>query len=262
MRKYWFIFKIELAQLMELRLDFWVKWLTSLLIVIMNYFVWTTAFASGKSFGGYALESIVAYFITTSFLYNIVLIHRQELISRDIVEGGLSTLLVRPLSYPLQIFCRAMVSRIVFTTIGAAMLYVVSLFIVQFPFPSFQNIAIGLFAIIFAVILYTCFDFLMGILAFWLARSNGPRWIFSIIGMLASGIMFPIDLLPSSLERILFATPFPYIIYFPASVLVGHFNSTSLVQGMFAGLFWSIVLAIFTTVVWRRGIRTFDGSGI
>lgn len=253
---------MELTQLMELRLDFWVKWLTSLLIVIMNYFVWTTAFASGKSFGGYALESIVAYFITTSFLYNVILIHRQELISRDIVEGGLSTLLVRPLSYPLQIFCRAMVSRIVYTAIGAVLIYIVSLFIIQFPMPAPQNIALGILAILFATILYTCFDFSLGILSFWLARSNGPRWIFSTIGMLASGIMFPIDLLPSWLEKILFATPFPYIIYFPASVVVGHFDSTSLTQGMLAGFFWSVVLIILTATAWRRGIRTFDGSGI
>lgn len=253
---------MEFIQLMELRLDFWVKWLTSLIIVLMNYFVWTTAFAAKQVYAGYTLESIVAYFIIASFLYNIILIHRQEIIGRDIVEGTLTVYLVKPLSYPWQILSRAMVSRVVYATIGAVMMYGISFFIIPFTVPTSTHILWGSIAVVIAVILYSCIDLLLGMTSFWLARSNGPRWLFATIIMLASGLTFPIDLLPSWLYHLLNMTPFPYLIYFPTSILAGHFDSTQVVHSAVVGLAWCMVLIFLTGASWRRGLRQFEGSGL
>ena len=48
---------------------------------------------------------------------------------------------------------------------------------------------------------------------------------------LASGHLFPLDILPPALTHALQFTPFPYQLYFPISVYLGKTAGTELVQG-------------------------------
>jgi len=59
---------------------------------------------------------------------------------------------------------------------------------------------------------------------------------------LASGHLFPLDILPQWLGRILYFTPFPYQLYFPISIYMGKTTSGELARGMIIQFGWVIAI--------------------
>jgi ABC-2 type transport system permease protein len=54
-------------------------------------------------------------------------------------------------------------------------------------------------------------------------------------------------------------TPFPYLIYFPASLLINQ--AEYVVQGFMAMVLWSGLFFILNRWLWRHGLRQYSGMG-
>lgn len=262
MRKYWYIFRIELARTLEFRFDFWMSRCILVLVWLMNYYVLTTIFLSRPTFAGYTLAHMVTYAVGASLLYNFVMIHKQERIGWDIVEGTLNSYLVKPVSYFWQYFARGMTTRLVTTTSSALILGVISLFTYSLYVPSMAIMSRVIFALAAAIVIFLFLDFLLGISSFWFDRSFGPRWLFMTTVVMSSGAIFPIDLFPSWISTPLLWTPFPYLIFFPLNVFLGRVSDEAFIIGMTIAIAWAVILFFLMRVFWRRGLRRYEGVGM
>jgi ABC-2 type transport system permease protein len=54
-------------------------------------------------------------------------------------------------------------------------------------------------------------------------------------------------------------TPFPYMVYFPAAILVG--KAINIGQGIGVMTGWLIVSSILNRWLWRKGIKQYSGMG-
>jgi ABC-2 type transport system permease protein len=54
-------------------------------------------------------------------------------------------------------------------------------------------------------------------------------------------------------------TPFPYLLYFPASLLVNRPDRVA--QGFAAMGLWGLVFLVINRWLWRRGLRQYSGMG-
>jgi ABC-2 type transport system permease protein len=74
-----------------------------------------------------------------------------------------------------------------------------------------------------------------------------------------SGMVAPLVLFPDTVRQIVLWTPFPYLIYFPASLLTGH--PEHVVRGFVALVLWSAVFWVLNRWLWQRGLRQYSGMG-
>jgi ABC-2 type transport system permease protein len=73
--------------------------------------------------------------------------------------------------------------------------------------------------------------------------------------------LFPLDILPPALTKVLAFTPFPYQLFFPVSVYLNRIQGAALWQGILIQIFWVVAFYILARVVWRRGIKKYTAVG-
>jgi ABC-2 type transport system permease protein len=78
---------------------------------------------------------------------------------------------------------------------------------------------------------------------------------------LASGHLFPLDILPSWLERVMYCTPFPYQLYFPISVYMGKTTGAELARGLIIQFAWVCAFYALARFAWNRGIKKYEAVG-
>jgi len=111
-------------------------------------------------------------------------------------------------------------------------------------------------------------------LAFWLLEISTFIFILFAFEYIASGHLFPLDLLPSAfvhagvspamaqgLYDFLMLTPFPYQLYFPVSVYMGKITGPALWSGLLTQLVWVMLAYSFARFMWRRGVRRYSAFG-
>ena len=76
-----------------------------------------------------------------------------------------------------------------------------------------------------------------------------------------SGSLFPIDILPVLAQKIIMATPFPYMIFFPVEVYLGKITGPALIQGFLISFVWVAILLFAMKFVWDRGLKSYQALG-
>ena len=101
----------------------------------------------------------------------------------------------------------------------------------------------------------------MAMLAFWVLEVSTFIFILYAFEYIASGHLFPLDILPPTLERLLHYTPFPYQMYFPVSVYMGRASGEELLRGLAAQVAWVVVAWLIASAAWKRGIKKYLAVG-
>jgi len=98
-------------------------------------------------------------------------------------------------------------------------------------------------------------------LAFWLLEISTFIFILFAFEYLASGHLFPLDMLSPGVKQILFLTPFPYQLYFSIQIYMGKISGGALWSGLATQILWVIVAYGFARFMWRRGVKKYSAFG-
>ncbi len=116
-------------------------------------------------------------------------------------------------------------------------------------------------AICFAVVMNFLIGSLLGMIAFWSPEVWAPRFIFITLVSFFAGGLFPLNILPITLQRIFAALPFSYLQYFPIEIYLGKISPSGMLYGFAIAFFWSVVLYVLVTSIWRRGLKEYSSEG-
>jgi ABC-2 type transport system permease protein len=122
---------------------------------------------------------------------------------------------------------------------------------------------LGWFALslVLTALLQFFISYSMAMLAFWVLEVSTFIFILFAFEYIASGHLFPLDLLPPALERALHFTPFPYQLYFPVGIYMGKVTGAELAQGLMIQFGWVIAAYALARFAWHRGIRKYAAVG-
>jgi ABC-2 type transport system permease protein len=104
-------------------------------------------------------------------------------------------------------------------------------------------------------------SYTMAMLAFWVLEVSTFIFILFAFEYIASGHLFPLDILPPTLERVLYFTPFPYQLYFPIGIYMGRTTGAELARGLAVQLLWVIGAYLLARFAWKRGIKKYSAVG-
>jgi len=264
MKKYLAVLKISLAQEFVYRLNFVVWRVRNVLQFILIYFLWSSVFSDpARQVFGYDRTKILTYIFGILVLRALVFSARVVDMAGEISEGKITNYLLKPVNYFRYWASRDAASKLL--NLGFATAELIALYLVFKPEIFLQEnpfiLAAFFLAVTFALILFFCILFLVNMIAFWLPENGwAAQFLFIvIITEFASGGVFPLDIFPSLIQKILYSFPFPYLLFFPLQVYLGKATGLALIKCLVAAGIWTLVLLVIIKAVWRRGVKNYAG---
>ena len=116
-------------------------------------------------------------------------------------------------------------------------------------------------ALLLTALLQFFVSYTMAMLAFWLLEISTFIFILFAFEYVASGHLFPLDLLPAALQHVLFFTPFPSMLYTPIAIYMGKIADADLLRSLIVQAGWVWIGYVLARFAWRRGIKKYAAFG-
>jgi ABC-2 type transport system permease protein len=266
MTKYWSIFRISLIQEFAYRLNFLFWRMRNIIQILIFFFLWDAVFSgrSGQLFG-YSRDQIFTYAFVLIVVRAIIFSVRSNDIAGQIANGELTNMLLKPINYFKYWMTRDLVYKLLnifFGIIEAGAL----IFILK-PNIYFQSNPVYIVAFVASLLISIAIYFFILMITnfapFWVPEiAWGAQFlVLVVITEFLSGSAFPIDIFPKAVYQILMVTPFPYLIFVPIKIYLGNFDYSLVMQSLMVGLIWCGILWKLATVVWKKGLKVYEGVG-
>lgn len=251
------LISVYYAYMLEYRAEllFWVLSGT-LPLILMG--VWVEASQTGQ----FGLSSIdfIRYFLAVFLVRQFTVVWVIWEFEREVVEGKLSFRLLQPLDPGWHHLASHFAER--FARLPFAVL-LVGLFFWLYPqaiwVPSLTNVLLCLFTLLLAFILRFVTQYTFSMFAFWLERAYAIEQFWFLFYLFLSGMIAPLEVFPPLMREIVMWTPFPYMINFPASILIGL--PVNVERGLLIMIDWIIIFWLLNRWLWKKGLKHYSGMG-
>jgi len=276
MRAHWIILRTCISERLAYRGDFAFGTLVRFLPIVTSIFLWSAIYKndSQKEMNGYRLPDMVAYFL-------LVMVGRAFSsmpglaagIARDVRDGTIKKFLTQPIDMLAYLFWARVAHKLVYYFVATAPFALV-FYLCRGYFahaPDLPTVCAFMASLVIAFLIGFLMETLIGLISFWFLEVSSLIFIFMMINYFLSGHMVPLDWLatmfgdqPGLEEKartIMMLTPFPYLAYFPAAVMLGKHSGHDLVQFLGVGTAWVLVLWGANRIVFTRGVRRYSAFG-
>ena len=270
MKKYRHVLNIGIQNSLTYRFNFLARSLFGLIPLMAMLYVWRTIYHGNAEkngsnmIGTYTLAEMVSYYLLTAIVDALTAVNEDDWqIAADIKDGNISQFLLKPIDYLWYRFCLFLSGRVTYLAVTAVPLAIFIFCLRQYFVLPHDWAAFGLFlvSVTLTAMLQFFMSYTMAMLAFWVLEVSTFIFILFAFEYLASGHLFPLDILPSWLERVLYCTPFPYQLYFPVSIYMGKTTGGELARGLLIQLAWVCFMYALARFVWNRGIKKYSAVG-
>ena len=267
MKKYFHVISVGFQNNLQYRFNYLTRTLFSFIPLFAMLSLWRTIYAGSGSAGahsGFTQAQMIFYYLLVAVVDVFTAVNEDDWqIAADIREGNISQFLLKPVDYlwyRLSLFCSG---RLAFISMAAIPLAVFIFCYRQYFLAPPGGLAFGvfLFSLVLTALLQFFISYAMAMLAFWLLEISTLIFILFAFEYLASGHLFPLDVLPPALKQILFLTPFPYQLYFPIQIYMGKVAGGELCRGLAMQFLWVLAAYGFARFMWRRGIKKYAAFG-
>ncbi|MDZ4814743.1 MAG: ABC-2 family transporter protein [Verrucomicrobiota bacterium] len=264
--KYVKIFQLGLQDTFVYRWNFFIRLFFAAIPLLGLVFYWRAIFDSGQTttIGGYSYHGMVFYFLLTLFFEAMLSpVEDDWRIAADIREGTLNALLLRPINYRAYRFTLFLSYRVVYAIVALFPILIVAFFFREYIdlSRSWETYALTVLAAIGAGILGFMITYTVALFAFWILEVSTLVFIVFSLEYFFSGHMFPLDIMPEWIYRIVQWTPFPYELFFVIAVYNNKMNGTELLKGFCIQLLWIVFFYLFSKWLWNRGIKKYTAVG-
>jgi ABC-2 type transport system permease protein len=228
----------------------------SLPFILMG--VWTKAAASGS----FPLTSVemARYFLAVFVIRQLTVVWVIWEFEYAIVNGRLSSKLLRPIDPAWDYIATHVAERAARLPFSAA---IIALFFALYPdalwTPALGDVALTLVIAALAFALRFLMQYTLAMLNFWVERASGVEQLWMLLYLFLSGLIAPLELFPEVVREVAMLTPFPYVVYFPVTVLLG--GDVDVARGLVVMSAWTAVFFLVQRVLWRAGLRRYSSMG-
>jgi ABC-2 type transport system permease protein len=267
MKKYWHVINVGIQNSLTYRFNFLARAIFGLIPLIAMLYVWRTIYSgkgAGTTVGTYSLAEMVSYYLLMTVVDALTAVNEDDWqIAADIKDGNISQFLLKPIDYLWYRLCLFLSGRLTYLAVAVIPLTIFILYLHRyFVLPaSWAALAGFLVSVVLTALLQFFMSYTMAMLAFWVLEVSTFIFILFAFEFIASGHLFPLDILPRGVEQALYFTPFPYQLYFPVSIYMGKAAGADILRGLLAQALWVIAIYALARFAWRRGIKHYSAVG-
>lgn len=257
MKKYLSVFSITMQEYFAFRLNMIMWRIRQIFVFLVPFFIWKSVLGGGGEIYGYTFPAVMTYLFGTTILRSLVMGSRTVDLGWMINSGYLTIPLLRPFNIFSFLLSRDTADKLF--NLSFIFLEIPLIFLIFHP-PVFlqTNPLVLLYAIsstLLAMLIYFFINVIFGSLAFWSRDVWAPRFLLMVIMEFATGAMFPLDMLPLFWQKIMLATPFPYLLFVPLKIYLGEHYS------LLPQIIWVIILGLITKFIWQKGLLRYEAEG-
>jgi ABC-2 type transport system permease protein len=251
------LLSVYYAYMLEYRAEL-LLWVLSGSLPLILMGAWVQASQRGQA--GLSAVDFIRYFLAVFFVRQFTVVWVIWEFERDIVEGKLSFRLLQPLDPGWHHLASHVAER--FARLPFAIL-LMGFFFWLYPqaiwIPTLPNLLLGLLVLILAFILRFVTQYAFSMFAFWLERAYAIEQFWFLFYLFLSGLIAPLEVFPPAVREFVMWTPFPYMVHFPASILIGL--PVDVGRGLVIMLSWILVFWVLNRWLWRKGLKQYSGMG-
>lgn len=267
MGKYLHVLGVGIQNTLVYRVNFLFRAAFGLIPLAGTLFLWRAIYAdkeAGGMVGAYTLAQMVSYYLMVTLVDAFTAVAEDDWqIAGDIRDGNISQFLLKPIDYLWYRLCLYASGRLIYTTF-ALIPVVAFIFYLRAYFVGPADataLVLTVVSVMMAGFLQFLMAYMMALLAFWVLDVSTFIFIQFAFEYIASGHLFPLDILPPTFQRILELTPYPYLLYFPVQVYLGGMESSEVVRGFLMQGLWILLTYAMARWMWHKGIRRYSAAG-
>jgi ABC-2 type transport system permease protein len=257
-RKMKVLLSVSYAYMVEYRAELLLWALAnSLSFILMG--VWYEATKRG-AFTVQPLD-VIRYFLAVFVVRQLTVVWVIWEVEQDMQKGRFAHFLLAPLDPVWRYVAAHLAERVARLPFSAAL---VVLFFLLYP-PAFfvpepSQAALAALFCLMAFALRFILQYTFALLSFWTERATNVESLLFIVYMFLSGAVAPLDVFPPALKDVVMLTPFPYLIWVPALLVVGGANIDVPRAALVCGA-WFVGLLVINRLVWARGLKRHAAQG-
>jgi ABC-2 type transport system permease protein len=266
-KKYLHVVNIGLQNNLQYRFNYLTRTLFGFIPLFAMLSLWRVIYEQPQRQGmasGFSEAQMMFYYLLVAAVDVLTAVNEDDWqIAADIREGNISQFLLKPVDYLWYRLALFFSGRIAFIAVAAVPLAAFIFFFRQYVLPPASITAALVFpvSLVLTALLQFFISYAMAMLAFWLLEISTFIFILFAFEYLASGHLFPLDILPAGVKEILFLTPFPYQLYFPISIYLGKAVDAEIWRGLAIQFLWVIAGYFLARWMWQRGIKKYSAFG-
>lgn len=250
---YLYKLKLQMQVYLTYRFEVYANIVTHFILIIANVFLWNCVYSNQESISGVGREQMITYSVLSSCLSVMYNCGIQNSLNKDVRQGNIAVLLMKPFHLLGAYFAEDAGTAIVQTFSVSLPIFLIGalLFPVQLP------VSAGVFPAIFI-------SYFLGFLILWLLGALVGMFTFvtmelgnmgvvkNMIVSILSGSMIPLWFFPAGAERILMMTPFPYTYQLPLGLYIGRIGIQEGLRQIGIQVLWAILLGGCVTLAWKK----------
>ncbi len=265
MKPYRCVFRMGIEKSLEYRADFFLSLFSAVFPIIIQTFLWNYLYGNedAAALFGYTYNEILIYTLLAGLVSKLVQTGLEYQVNEDIKLGGLNKYLVSPVSYgryQLFSFLGEKAPQLVIMGAVAAGMIAFSVAVLGLEL-SPMRVLIFIVSLVLALLLNFFIFYSVALLSFWLTDVNLMFGTVSIVLVVVSGGVFPLDIFGEKLELLVNLLPFGYTTQFSVNIINGRFGWTQIGSGFLCQLFWIGFFGILARCMWKRGLKRFTAVG-
>jgi ABC-2 type transport system permease protein len=251
------LLSVNYAKMLEYRSEL-ILWVLAGSLPIIMMGIWIQAADSGK----FAFKSVdfARYFFAVFLTKQITTVWVIYDFEKEVLEGKLSPKLLQPLDpvwHHVANHTGERFARMPFVLVLSMLFFI--LYPQAFWWPNISNLLLFVLAAIMAFALRFIIQHTFAMFAFWTEKAAALENLWLLFFVFLSGLIAPLDVFPENVRNIVMWTPFPYMINFPASILVGL--PVDLTRGFLSIAGWFLIFLGINRFLWRMGLKKYSGMG-
>ncbi len=265
--KWWTsIISQEIKKILSYRSDFWVTFVgqTAIQLVIARA-LWSSVFESQGvvSMQGFNLETMTLYYLIAPVGTRILLGESFGFISREIYDGTFTKYLLYPLSF---------VQYKTLTYLTNSLFYVLQLFIIvmlyrmffmkaAFEPTMFLNLMAGMALFFIGAVVYLSLGMAVELISLWADNVWSLMVMLRFFTAFLGGGFIPMSFYPEWARRIMYLTPFPYLVSTPIRTIMGDVSGAEVMKCILVMGVWWVIFRVSVHFIWRSGQKRYTGVG-
>ncbi len=265
MNPYRCCFLMGVEKSLEYRANFFLSLLSAVFPIIIQTFLWNYLYGNSDaaSMTGYSYTQIMVYTLLATLISHLVTTGFEYEMNTDIKNGGLNKYLVKPVSYRSYQFFSFLgekAPQLLILLIVAAGLIGFSVAFLELTL-SLGRVLAFLVSLVLAVVLNFFIFYSVALISFWLTDVNLMFGTVSVVLVVVSGGVFPMDIFGEKAAFLINLLPFGYTTQFPVNIINGRYDWAQAGSGFLCQIFWICCFGVLAELLWKSGLKRFAGVG-
>ncbi len=226
------------------------------------YYLWKSIYKNSDTLRSLTFNETFLYVAIGSAVFILLKTYVDWEVAYEIREGIISVHLTKPLDYQTYILFVSLGQIIMSLLVITLPTILIITLVFKVPFPVGLGTLFFFISLLLAFVISFCFDYFVGVMAFYTESGWGLSTVKEIIILGLSGALIPLQFFPEKLQSILLLLPFQAIYHTPLMMLTQPDQPLSVFLPMLAvQVIWAVVLFALTRLFFEQAVKVLRIAG-